>query len=143
MSSEITPNVCIANIGAVDASAAPVINVFKAPAGCYVTIHKIYLVNGTAVAAHATDILTASIKRLRAAAATEIASQTVDSDVTGYAAIAADVPWEITLLSAALAELNPGDVLQYFPTEGGTATSGDLTEAAIITEWSQGTGPGK
>ena len=138
-----TPNVSVCNVGAVDASATPVINVFKAPNACKVTVHKIYLVNGSAIAAHATNIHTSTIKRLRAAAATTIATQTTDSDVSGSAAIAADTPWEIPLSSDALGELNADDVLQWFPTEGGTATSGDLTEAAIFVEWSAGTGAGQ
>lgn len=129
-------------IGTVDASAAPVYNVFAAPANEKVRVHAISMVNGTAHAAHASDIAKSSIKRIRAAAATEIASQTNDTDVSGYAAIAADTPWNIPLLSEALAELNGGDILQWFPTEGGTATSGDLTEAAIIVEYSIGYGGG-
>lgn len=142
MSLDIMPLTHTVHIGTVDASATPIYNVFKAPAGCKVRLHAIYLTNGSAIAAHASDIHTSTINRVRAGAATAIASRTTDSDVSGSAAIAADVPWAITLTSAALSELNAGDVLQWAPTEGGTAASGDLTEAAITVEYSLGYGGG-
>ena len=133
---DIAPNVSVTFIGAVDASGTPVHNVFYAPVRC--TVRALYMVNGSAVAAHATDIATQPVNRLRAAAGTAIATQTTATGTTGYAAIAADVPYAINLISDALAILAAGDVLQWAPTEGGTATSGDLTEAAFITVWTPG-----
>lgn len=140
MSLDIEPRTNTVFIGAVNASTAPIYNVFKVPAGAKVRVLAIYLTNGTAVEANASTIHTSTINRLRAASATAIASQTTDSDVAASAAIAADVPWEIPLTSDALAELNAGDVLQWAPTEGGGDGSGDLTEAAITVEYALGYG---
>jgi hypothetical protein len=125
------------HIGAVDASTAPVVNVFQAPCPC--TVRAIYLVNGLAIAAHATNCHISTIKRLRAAAPTTVAAQSTCTATSGYAAIAADVPWLIPLVSNALAVLQPGDILQWMPTEV-TAAYGDLTEAAIVVIWIPGTG---
>ena len=129
-------------VAAVDASATPTIFVFKAPADNKCRIHKIYLTSKTAIAAHASNIHTSTINRYRAGSATAIASRTTDSDVAGSGAIVANVPWEIPLTSAALAELNAGDFIEWAPTEGGTATSGDLTFCLLTIEYSVGYGGG-
>ena len=143
MADSVAPNIAVCNVGAVDASATPTINVFKAPSTCKAVIHAIYIVSGTGVAAHATNVHTSVFNRLRAASATAIAERTTDTDIAGSAAIVVDVPWKVTLKSAALAELNAGDLLQWAPAEGGAAASGDLTEACVFVEWSPGTGTGQ
>lgn len=129
-------------VASVDASGTPTIYVFKAPADNKIRIHKIYLTSKTAIAAAAANIHTSLIKRYRAGSATSIATQTTDSDVAASAAIVANVPWNIPLLSAALSELNAGDVLEWCPTEGGEATSGDLTACMMTIEYSTGYGGG-
>ncbi|HOA01377.1 MAG TPA: hypothetical protein PLF11_00140 [Bacillota bacterium] len=138
--SELNPQVQVAQIGSVDPTGSPVYNIGKIPTACKGTAHKFYMVNGTAHAAHATNTNTVSIYRVRAGTSTKIAEQTNDEDVTGHAAIEADKPWAIPLLSNALGELAADDCLQAVFTEGAAAQ--DLTEVAIYTEWSPGTGLG-
>lgn len=134
------PRVAVAQLGTVDPTGSPVANIFKVPAACRGTVHKLYMVNGTAHAMHATNTNTVVVNRVRAAVATQIATQTNTTGTSGAAAIAADVPWEIPLDSDALAELQAGDVLQAVFTEG--AAGMDLSEVTMFTEWSPGTGPG-
>jgi hypothetical protein len=142
MSLDIEPRTQTTFIGTVDASTTPTYTVFKAPAACKVVTHKIYVTATGAVVAHATNVHTSTFNRVRAASATAIATQTTDSDIAGSAAIAANVPWNVPLTSDALAQLNAGDIIQWAPTEGGAAASGDLAGAAVTVEYSLGTGAG-
>jgi len=128
--------------GAVDASATPVFY-WRAPCQC--VIDGIYLINSAAVAAHATDIATIAVTNLGTAGAGSdvVATRTTDSDVSGSAAIAANIAWEITKsTTAANLEVAAGEVLKIAPTEGGTATSGDLADATFQIDYLVGTGIG-
>jgi len=128
--------------GAVDASATPVFY-WRAPCQC--VVESIYLVNTSAVAAHATDIATVTVTNIGTdgTGTTSVASQTTDSDVSGSAAIAAGIPWQITNSSTvADLEVAGGEVLKIAPTEGGTAGSGDLADATFQINYLVGTGVG-
>jgi hypothetical protein len=48
----------------------------------------------------------------------------------------------MTLAAAANLEIDEGETLQFKATEGGTATSGDLTEAFVAIHYVPGTGVG-
>lgn len=115
------------DFGAVDASAAPV-KTWRAPCRC--VIQDISMITPTAVAAHATDIMTVVVLNLGVAGAgsDEVGRQTVDTDVAGSAATAANIPWPL-ILTTTLADLEvlEGEVIQVTITEGGTATSGDMS----------------
>lgn len=129
-------------VGAADASAAP-LYFWQAPTRC--VIKEINLICSDTIAAHATDIMTViALNLLKAGAGTaEVGRQTVDSDVTGYVAVAAKIPWNL-ILSTTLANLEvaEGDVLQLALTEGGTATTGDLTNASFQIKYQPGAGLG-
>lgn len=132
------------HLGTVDASGSPIFYIFKAPCAC--VIKKISIVNSTAHAAHASDICTAAVTNLGTAGAgtTAVASQTTDSDVTGYAAITAHTPWNLILsTTAANLEMKTGEVLKLAVTEGGTATSGDLAAASVHIDYVTGSGIGQ
>jgi len=132
----------VVHMGAVDASGTP-LAFWRAPIKC--VINSIHLVTSSAVAAHATDIHTSTVTNLGSAGSgsTTVATQTTDSDVSGSAAITAKVPWPLTLSETAAAlEVAEGDVLQIAPTEGGTATSGDLADAAYTISYYPGAGIG-
>lgn len=139
MASEISPQVNCVYLGTVDPSGSPEYFVGKAPAACKAKLLKCYVVNATARAKHGTDYNTFTLNRIRAAVATAIGSGSTE-DIAAGTALADMVPFEITLTSEALSELNAGDVLQMVFTEG--AADLDLTECSVICEWVPGTGKG-
>lgn len=126
-------------VGDIDASGAPIFH-WIAPMRC--ALRGISLVNTDAVAAHATDIMTAIVLN-RTQSDVEVARQTVDSDVTGYAAVVAKTEWPLILTTTvARLELEKGDVLELAVTEGGTATSGDMSDVSWNVRYQPGSGIG-
>lgn len=127
--------------GAVDASGTPEFY-FRAPAD--ITLDSIYQISGDDIAADASDIATTTVTNIGddGTGTAEVGEQTTDSDVSGYAAIEDGVPWEIPIASDAVAEVSEGEVLKIAPTEGGTATSGDLTDACWVINYRVGHGVG-
>lgn len=140
MALDLTPNVTPAYIGAIDPSGGKEYHIFKAPAACRVRVLKVYAVTATTRAANNTNNNVFTLNRIRAASATAIGLGTTDTDTTGYASLAADVPFEIKLTSDALSELAAGDVLQVVCTEGAGAQ--DLAEVTFVVEWAAGSGVG-
>lgn len=129
-------------VGDVDASAAPLYYWTAPQRG---VIRGLSLVNTDAVAAHATDIMTVIVinRGQAGAGTTEVGRQTVDSDVTGFAAVVAKTKWPLILsTTAANLEVEEGDVLEFAITEGGTATSGDMSAVSLAVEFQPGAGVG-
>jgi len=137
---DLQPQVTGANIGEVDASATPYVNIFTAPCACVLT--GINLVQAGTLAAHATNFATCVVTNITDSQ--EVARITTETAATGVNALAPDTAEALALSStASYLELDKGDVLQAAFTEGGTATTGDLTEAALFVEWVPGTGAGQ
>jgi len=127
-------------IGDVDASATPVVNCFVAPCAC--VIGGVSLVCGDTLALHATDYGDYNVTNVTDSE--EVASLSTKTGEDDANAIAPDTEEEMTLATtASYLELDAGDVLQFHASEGGTATSGDLTEAYVIVKWAPGTGVGQ
>ena len=105
-------------------------------------IRSIQLVNTVAIAAHSTTIVTvtATNREDDAAGTTEIAEQTTDSDVTGYAAISAKVPWAVTLSTTTSAlEVSEGEVVEIgVDNNSGVSLTGVTVQ--IVYEYGSGTG---
>lgn len=139
MSNQIQPDVCTMIHGAVDPTGSLGFVVFKAPAATDCVVEKIYVLHGTTRALHATDIDTATLTRYRSGSGTVIGS--VSSVTATGTALAAYVPWEITISTAAYKELKADDVLRVVFTEG--AADMDIAEVSVATEWSLGTGAGQ
>lgn len=137
---ELTPLVAGVFVGTVDASAAPTINLFVAPCKCRVV--GVDMVVAAAKALHAADYGDYSVKNITDNV--ELASLSTLTGAADANALAADTAEAFTLTSTlANLELDAGDVLQFFPTEAGTATSGDLTECFVQVKWVPGTGAGR
>lgn len=95
------------------ANAAEPLGYFVAPEA--LVIRSIELINTVAIAAHATTIVTvtATDRGTDATGTTEVASQTSDSDVSGYSAISAKVPWDVTVSTTTSAlEVASGSVIE-------------------------------
>ena len=129
-------------MGTVDASATP-LAFWRAPCQCL--IESIHLLTSSAIAADAANIHTSTVtnRGVAAAGSDVVATQTTDSDVAGSAAIVAKTPWALVMSSTlANREVAAGEVLEIAPTEGGTATSGDLANASYVINYRVGTGVG-
>jgi len=124
------------HVGTVDATGSPVFY-WIAPEQC--VIEAIYMVNTTGHVAHASNNNVFTVTNLGQAGAgtAVVAAQTNDSDVTGYAAITALVPYSITV-AAAYAEMVANDVIKIVVTEGAAAQ--DLAAASFQIRYRRGCG---
>jgi hypothetical protein len=140
MGSELEPLVAMTHIGAVDASGSPYHNVFVAPCACVITGAR--LVQAKALATAATGNATYTLTNVTDSKTVGILS--TDSAAAAPTALATDTAVAFTLVStASQLELDAGDVIQMLAEEADTATTGDLTEAAVAIFWVPGTGVGQ
>ncbi|MFW5868370.1 MAG: hypothetical protein ACOCX2_11170 [Armatimonadota bacterium] len=139
---ELEPRTTITHVGSVDASDSPVHNIFVAPCKCVLV--GVGLVCGDTIAADGSDYLNIDVDNVTPTTPEEVASLSTKTAEADLNEIAPDTYEPMTLSSTkSRLELDAGDVLQATVTEAGTATSGDLTEAAFVVRYVPGTGVGQ
>lgn len=137
MSSAAEPRQAVILLGSIDASGPEDIPVFVASVP--IEVLGVDLIDTAAKSGHGTNKGTYSILNKGAAGSgtAVVATRVTDTPTTDD--IAAFVRWPITLSATkSLLEVAAGSVLSFTASEAGAATSGDLTNAALVIEYAVG-----